>query len=351
MNALSKLRTATSLVVVALSGLALSTPTTAIASDPLAVPPECNMGSTIDLEQVDALKDVSCDFTNVTVSLPDGTDYAIPEAGMGVFRSAFLDEDSSVVTEGDEDVVVAHSIDGNLAVEIDGSKFGNTEVLRQIDTQQFTPTAIQPLAASSGKCGTANRYSYSASGNFWSGKAYNWYFKDVDTPSTNSLARIRNAMGTWKEGELCQTGTSVSNSLSTSYLGLTTADSDVTSSGGCSSSESPDKNVVVFNTINQSGTLAVTCRTYVISTGNITSADIKFDSEHSWFSGSDISACSEKYDVRGVALHEIGHAVGLDHVATSTNQVMQPTTAKCDTSQRNLGIGDAYGMRALYYGS
>lgn len=58
---------------------------------------------------------------------------------------------------------------------------------------------------------------------------------------------------------------------------------------------------------------------------------------------------TNNFDVESVALHEIGHALGLDHVSDNA-QVMHPSLTQ-GSAKRTLGSGDVNGIRALYPGA
>lgn len=73
--------------------------------------------------------------------------------------------------------------------------------------------------------------------------------------------------------------------------------------------------------------------------------DLQFNDSYAWA----IGAVANKYDIQTTAVHEAGHALGLDHV-TDPNQVMYPTQQP-GTTQRSLGSGDQAGVRILYPGS
>lgn len=66
------------------------------------------------------------------------------------------------------------------------------------------------------------------------------------------------------------------------------------------------------------------------------------DSEHTW----SIGAAAGAFDVETVALHEIGHILGLQHSSTA-GAVMQ-ATASPNTTLRNLTQDDIDGFRSLY---
>jgi len=115
----------------------------------------------------------------------------------------------------------------------------------------------------------------------------------------------------------------------------------------------PAKIIVSWGFIDGAGgTLAVASTTYNIVTKAIVSVAVTFDSGDSWRVYS-ILSCSGQgalFDVENVAAHEIGHAVGLDHVRKSGDiaLTMYPYASQGETHKRTLGSGDMKGIDALY---
>ncbi|KAK6922121.1 LOW QUALITY PROTEIN: Peptidase M10, metallopeptidase [Dillenia turbinata] len=71
---------------------------------------------------------------------------------------------------------------------------------------------------------------------------------------------------------------------------------------------------------------------------------LHFDADESWSVADPIRA--DKFDLESVAVHEIGHILGLGH-STDPNAVMYPTTT-VGVAKRELSDDDVKGIRSLY---
>ncbi len=82
----------------------------------------------------------------------------------------------------------------------------------------------------------------------------------------------------------------------------------------------------------------------VFDTGGTLSGDIHFDISRIWLNTLNDVGANGDYDFQTIALHEIGHALGLGHSSDNTS-VMSSTYRG---SRRTLGSDDVAGIQALY---
>lgn len=91
----------------------------------------------------------------------------------------------------------------------------------------------------------------------------------------------------------------------------------------------------------------------ITSTGQLTWVNIKFDTAESWFTGSGTPTALQ-VDLRSVAAHEFGHALGLAHTQilcpsnSSSNPTMCPYYSYGQTYARSLTQDDKNGVLSIY---
>jgi MYXO-CTERM domain-containing protein len=97
-------------------------------------------------------------------------------------------------------------------------------------------------------------------------------------------------------------------------------------------------------------TIAATTNTYTSDTGLTVDADMQFNGEQfTWRVGGTgcVSGDPNCYDIETVALHEIGHFIGLNHVSC-TGSVMYPSASGQPTNYGQLSENEIAGICNLY---
>lgn len=310
----------------------------AVSSSSQCVPREFRLAEISELPR--------CDFEGWTLLTENGTTLTVPEREVVVGFADFTSTNTHSTP-----VELLHGSDGAIAVITDKEVYASHSTTVSDEARSYaegTPLlnesvlrgqAAQPLAV--GKCSPSAPYTLSSK---WFAKEYSWSYNASNQPSSGSLAQIQIAAATIGNGSSTYCG-NLSNGLSVKYRGTTSYASGVTVTG-CGSGDG--NNVIGWGDLSGS-TLGRACWWNTIA-GYKKEADIKFDtSGRSWHISSAVTSCTgDRYDLQGVAVHEIGHAVGLDHVAAGQPQVMQPTLDACSMLWRQLGYGDQSGLRAHY---
>lgn len=278
----------------------------------------------------------SCDVTGWTVAV-GGLTMVVPAPETMV--------NASVVPADFGDVAVYQDAAGDLAAAIDGTVAFSTsakaadELAGLLVPGEGSTSGAVAARAEPDKCSPSSPYNL---GQRWSAKRYGWYYNSSGQPSTSALTAIQRASQNLDFGRSTYCGP-LSNGLVMAYAGGTTATAGLTATG-CGV---PDqRNVVQFGPLNT--LVGLTCSWSTLA-GYKSEADVRLDnSSRSWWYTTDMIGCSgARYDLEAVAIHEFGHAVGIEHVQDST-QVMKKTSYACDAYARHLGRGDQNGLRALY---
>ena len=74
--------------------------------------------------------------------------------------------------------------------------------------------------------------------------------------------------------------------------------------------------------------------------------DIRFNKQFRW---SNSAGCSSAWDLKGVSVHEFGHAYGLGHSSVQA-ATMYPSISACNFSKASLENDDRSGYSAIYSG-
>jgi hypothetical protein len=111
-------------------------------------------------------------------------------------------------------------------------------------------------------------------------------------------------------------------------------------------------NLIIFQETTWSGpgyesnAIALTTTTYDTETGEIVDADIEFNGVNFKFSVTTPPPANFT-DVQNALVHELGHALGLDHSGNAL-AVMYPTAEPGETSKRTLTADDSEGVCTVY---
>jgi hypothetical protein len=106
-------------------------------------------------------------------------------------------------------------------------------------------------------------------------------------------------------------------------------------SGGCLA--------VTFTPIATSGSEVVNG----ISFGGFTDSDIFFNTRTKFYSSSESDGCNREYHIESVAVHEVGHLLGLDHTPVGS-ATMYASTGQCNPGGESLAPDDIDGINCIY---
>lgn len=278
-----------------------------------------------------------CAVSSGTVVLPDGRRFAVPAPGTTV---AALPVAATGADDGG-DVSITNTGRTGVAVHVADVWKGAAAAVRQERNALQGRLAATPQAATTAataKASSCTNRTYSKLGFKWTAPV-NWSYNPTGQKVAGASS-IRAGADAWTGG-IASCSKKVTTSASERLAGNTTQAIGVTATGGCGASSGAS--VVGWGSL-PSGTLAVTC--VWSRSGVAVEVDQRYTTGQQW---SVATTCSgARFDLRGVATHEWGHAFGLGHTAQNSGLVMKPASTTCETGQRALGLGDVLGIDAVY---
>lgn len=199
---------------------------------------------------------------------------------------------------------------------------------------------------------------YTLSGYKWT-TPYEWWFKANSTPSTLQVSAVESVLK-----NAAARLTSLTNdcnlprgsSASHVYKGRAARNGNFMITGsGIDCADGDDVNVAGFGALDR-GTLALTCAYWYVSNvpslpSRAVEADVRYNKAFRWSTLFSVPAtCSGSYFLSSVAVHEVGHVFGLDHVSEAQHAglTMSTQVVSCSMGAATLGLGDVNAMHALY---
>ena len=150
--------------------------------------------------------------------------------------------------------------------------------------------------------------------------------QNLDVSAASALSAVQAGMNAWN--------TQAGSAFRYQYAGTVTQ----TTTGY------DGRNVVLFRNASNGGALATTYSWWSGST--LLDSDIIFwDGGYRFFTGT--SGCASGAYIEDIAVHELGHMLGLGHSST-TDASMYPSYQYCSQQFRTLASDDITGIRALY---
>jgi hypothetical protein len=81
--------------------------------------------------------------------------------------------------------------------------------------------------------------------------------------------------------------------------------------------------------------------------GGFTDSDIFFNTKTKFYSDSEADGCRREYHIESVAVHEVGHLLGLGHTPVSSATIFA-STGQCNASGASLAQDDIDGINCIY---
>lgn len=220
-----------------------------------------------------------------------------------------------------------------------------TELEKIVFVDKFKRIHEPPTSTDPGDCDqTSNKFRTFSGGIKWDSFPITYHvntfgFDDPDTTKNKAKAAVVRAFETWDAEDH---GGDATNKL---FKQSGTADANIK---------------FRWSSIDGEGdTLGVATISYNSATKTIKSATIVLDSDDKWRVFGSSVFCGDQsidpsvleFDIEDVAAHEIGHAIGFDHVngkSSLFNTEYPFITFEGETHKRTLGLGDRLGIEFLY---
>lgn len=313
--------------------------------------PEAEASLEFAVDSLNQINDGGCDIEGTQIRVADGLGVTVPQKGETVGAAGTLADGYKSIDE----LVVHRSDAGKIAVKVDyqgiaepvttGDRVAVHELAEYDDLEKRGEAEISPSAVGSIQstathfmCSNSAYKLFSGASRGVNGNHYKWYYSNSQEP-VYAEGIISNAANNLSRGiSPCSTSRSVI--VGQAYSGKRAGGVSVRDDGTCGTVDTV--NIVAWRKNLAPHLLGVTCWRGV--SGVIVGADIALNGGKKWWTG---GVCSMAYDLNAVAMHEFGHAVGLDHVSPSARQLMSPSFGQCETSRGRVGLGDLRGLRAI----
>ena len=219
-----------------------------------------------------------------------------------------------------------------IAASNENAKIPEIETITFID--KFKPIHEIPEVNTSLSCeDTSNKFAKISGGIKWNAFPVRYSINAPDVASANA---VRDAFATWDAEDH---GYDPDDTLKRFFVEDDTA---------------PNITVSWAPIDGVGGTLGLASFSYYPSLKEIISVRIIFDSDDNWTTSSGVS-CTEgatnTFDVGDVVTHEIGHAIGFDHVKSPNSIYYTMYTYVIldgETHKKTLGAGERIGLAYLY---
>jgi len=275
------------------------------------------------------------------IEFEDGVIIALPDPG---FETTY----SQINLDGSE---ISHKVglSSEYILSIEAVENSNSHS-SLIDNPEYLTTLFTDGGGDAGLGDIGCLFStYSSSGARFHG-TFNWYYDPRGESSPRALSRILDGLGYWQTPENRCDGSTFSTNFKAKYLGVSTSKQSRVGATGCTG-PFDGQNLVSWKNRGSTSLLGATCRNVNSNATRITEADIIFNTYwiDSYYDQEDAAACPRmEYLLANIAAHEFGHALGLEHVNSSTRQIMSTKAIYCTLDKPGLAPGDYSGLMQIY---